>query len=267
MPRVTANPANTTALVWTNVSNVDTPLKKGTKLQLLPLQPTDEHKTLMNTEGIVSDFYKPFEEDIDYSVHAIVVGRYHRQNYQVRNRNTSYEYNYEFVNLLCKMNGDDDVWNTFLFLDVNVARDKATEAKHQKLLAELPEWAKVKASPTAHPRIYRVTKEHRKFDAPLRKKVDRLFSKTWRELRSIGFDFDPKRGASNHYHKRCIDETILPTIRYFKRSLNVYAQSFIDDCTDDRVYEKDDVWFRGQLGTDAYFEDEKSFVGDKTTIV
>lgn len=254
MPRVTANITHiTTPLVWTNVSNVDTPLKIGTKLQLLPVQPTDEHKTLMNTEGIVRDFYTPFQQDIDHTVHATVVGRYGGR--------------YDLVKLLCKMNGDDDVWNTFFFVDVNDARDRAKEAKHQKLLAELPEWAKVKASPTAHPRIYRVTKEHRKFDAPLRKKVDRLFSKTWRELRSIGFDFDPKRGASNHYHKRCIDETILPTIRYFKRSLNVYAQSFIDDCTDDRVYEKDDVWFRGQLGTDAYFEDEKSFVGDKTTIV
>lgn len=261
MPRVTANPANTTApLVWTNVSNVATPLKIGTKLQLLPVQPTDEHKTLMDTETIVKEFYEPFKNDIDYSVHATVVGRYHQYNLDS-------PFQYELVKLLFKMNGDDDVWKTFLFLDVNVARDRATEAKHQKLLAELPEWAKVKASPTANPRIYRVTKEHRKFGAPLRKKVDRVFSKTWRDLRSIGFDFDPKRGASNHYHKRCIDETMLPMMRYFKRSLNVYAQSFIDDCTDDRVYEKDDVWFRGQLGTDAYFEDEKSFVGDKATIV
>ena len=261
MPRVTANTANTThittPLVWTNVSNVDTPLKIGTKLQLLPVQPTEEHTTLMDTETFVKDFYKPFEEDIDYSVHATVVERYHRLHH---------DFNYDLVKLLCKMNGNDD-WNTFLFLDVNVARDKAREAKHQKLLAELPEWAKVKASPTANPRIYRVTKEHRKFGAPLQKKVDRLFIKTWPQLRSIMLDYDPKRGASNHYHKRCIDETILPTIRYLKRSFNVWAQALIEDCTDDRAYEKDNIWFRGQLGTDAYFEDEKSFVGDKTTIV
>ena len=260
MPRVTVNTANTTApLVWTNVSNVDTPLKIGTKLQLLPVQPADEHKTLMNTEGIVSDFYEPFKNDIDYSVHATVVGQYTFANYN--------EWKYTFVNVLCKMQGDDDVWKTILFVNVNVARDKATEAKHHKLLDALPEWAKIQASPTAHPKVYRKIKTHRKFDEIQRKKVDRVFRKMWRDLRKIGFDYKSGVGETNHYSKRCIDETMLPMMRYLKRSLNVWTQSFIDDCTDARAYENDEVWRRGQLGTDEYPEGETSFVGDRRTIV
>lgn len=254
MPRVTANTTHiTTPLVWTNVSNVDTPLKIGTKLQLLPVQPTDEHKTLMNTEGIVRDFYTPFQQDIDHTVHATVVGRCFGR--------------YDLVKLLCKMNGDDDVWDTFLFVDVNDARDRATEAKHQKLLDALPEWAKIQASPTAHPKVYRKIKTHRKFDEIQRKKVDRVFRKMWRDLRKIGFDYKSGVGETNHYSKRCIDETMLPMMRYLKRSLNVWAQSFIDDCTDARAYENDEVWRRGQLGTDEYPEGETSFVGDRRTIV
>ena len=261
MPRVTVNTANTTApLVWTNVSNVDTPLKIGTKLQLLPVQPTDEHKTLMNTEQVVEDFYEPFKNDIDYSVHATVVGRYHQYNLDS-------PFQHELVKLLFKIKGDDDVWKTFLFVDVNVARDKATEAKHHKILDELPEWAKIQASPTAQRKVYRKIKTHRKFDETQRKKVDRVFRRTWRDLRSIGFDYKSGVAESNHYSKKCIDETMLPMIRYLKRSLNVWAQSFIDDCTDAKAYENDEVWIRGQLGTDEYPEGETSFVGDRRTIV
>jgi len=254
MPRVTSTPA---PLVWTNVYNIDTPLKPGTKLQLIPVQPTEEHEKLMQHDGLdhkklVKKFYRAFEKDIDYTVHATVV-KNHRYDYT--------HIQYKSVLLLCKMKGDNDDWEAITFLDVNGTRDMAKEPAAQKLLDTFPEWAKVKASPTARPKV------HRKFDATLRKKLAPVFRKLWRPLRSIMVDYDSKRGASNHYHKRCIDETILPTIRYLKRSLNVWGQSLIDDCTDDRVYENDDVWIRGQLGTDAYFEDERSFVGDRKTIV
>ena len=192
--------------------------------------------TLIFLPGFIIGVLVAFQQDIDHTVHATVVGRCFGR--------------YDLVKLLCKMNGDDDVWNTFYFVDVNDARDRATEAKHQKILDALPEWAKIQASPTAHPKVYRKIKTHRKFDEIQRKKVDRVFRKMWRDLRKSGFDYKSGVGETNHYSKRCIDETMLPMMRYLKRSLNVWAQSFIDDCTDTRAYENDEVWRRGQLGTD-----------------
>lgn len=263
---------------WTDINFVDP--KIGMKVRLEKRTMTDEQEKALNytyqsmggrkhggygercdilEHEIFSAFFNPLNYDIDYDAEATVLELTTGED--IRYQQTSIH----LIWMLCKLRSGDDEHEKIPFLDVRTMKrltlenDEEDDEELFTTLDALPSIGK------AFSRKAKVFKKHVVFaDGDPRRKVDIAFNKFWKKLRDIGYDFDTSVAFhDNQYATESTQETLLPMINYVKRSLNVYAKSFIMSCSPQIKYHDDEVWKDGANGTEAYSDNHISFVGSK----